>query len=586
MTLELLPFQRAGVEHLAGDWHRCLADAMGLGKTVQAIGAMNRLRTKTALVICPAQVRLQWAREIYKWSAINRSVFVVRDGKSEIPSGASIVVASYNALYSDKIYNQLRARAEQGKFEVFILDEAHYLKTRDAKRTKKILGRGTFVNKIPRKWLLTGTPITNRPIEFWPMLSTFAPDVIHPHLSYEAFGMYFCDGHHQPVCADCSQKMRRGEQFCPRCGKKEIVYIGFNYQGCSNGDELAERLKKFMLRREVEDVLSELPALVETTVELDVQSSVDLDSEHIATARRLLALEKIPEAAKYIDNLLSQTSKVVVFAYHRDVIEGIVAALEHRSPVVFYGGMSAEAKQGSIDNFISRPEISVIAIQINAGGTGVDGLQGVCNNAVFVELDWSPGVMAQAAKRLHRYGQKDTVFAHYLAVADSLDTIMAGVLKYKQSMIDKVVKAQEFINMSIEALLERIAVALEAQVPGGATDAKAPARAPRAGAAKKPEAAPPPADPPVNQAGPAPAQVDDDQAREPVRLAASEFISGAPPERQEEARTIIKTVIWPSLGCTALVDLPPAKFDAAIAEFKKGFAAFAPADTTSNLGDI
>jgi SWI/SNF-related matrix-associated actin-dependent regulator 1 of chromatin subfamily A len=545
--LVLRPYQEIGVNWLADHRpHKLLADDMGLGKTPQCIAAMNRIRAKSCVVVCPSTVKIMWARRIAQWSETLDSVYIVKDGKANIPAGAAAIIVNYELLLRERIYRQLLNRGANQGFDVVICDEARYLKNMAAKRTKKILGAKAFTHSAKRKWMLDGTPVPNRPVEIYPILKTMAPDVIDPYLSYNDFGRYFCRG--------------RRDLF------------GWDMSGHSNIAELNQRLtgSGFMLRRTKEEVMDELPDKVETVVELDCAAPSDVADQHIAVVRRELALAKLPEAVVHLDILLSEVGKVVVFAHHREVIERLADALGNHGSVIVYGGMTAEQKQKSIDSFITDPQTRVLIGQTVAGGTGVDGLQEVCNHIVFVELDWSPGVMDQAIDRCRRIGQKrETVFVQYLAVPDSLDTVMDRQLEQKRNVINVLMKTNEVIDMSLESTLERIAVALET-LAGQQTPQDKPTPA-KKGSAKK-EPATPANDPPVEKTTATAHATATELTEEDCRAAISVFVASTT-DRQGNIDIVQKTIL-PAHGAAKVSDLKAGQYQAFIDDLKKGVDAW------------
>jgi SWI/SNF-related matrix-associated actin-dependent regulator 1 of chromatin subfamily A len=546
--LILRPYQEIGVNWLSDHRpHKLLADDMGLGKTPQCIAAMNLLDAKTCVVICPSTVKIMWARRIAQWSTGLRYVHIVKDGKTNIPPGAQAIIVNYELVLRPKIYRQLMAIGQGLGFDVLICDEARYLKSMDAQRTKKILGKNSFLQYARRRWMLDGTPVPNRPVELYPILKTLAPDVIEPHLSYYDFGMYFCRG--------------RKDGF------------GYNMSGASNIEELNQRLTDsgFMLRRTKEEVMDELPDKIETIIEIPDVLVEGVESLHIATARRDLGLAKIPAAATYIAGMLAEVNKVVVFAHHRDTIETLSRDLAEQGAVILYGGMTAEQKQKSIDAFVSDPQTQVLIGQTVAGGTGVDGLQGVCNHMVFVEVDWSPGVMDQAIDRLRRIGQKrETVFVHYLVVPDSLDTMMDETLKRKRNVIERLMKTanEVIVTMTIEQQLAEI-IGLLKVIAGGEAPADKPAKG--KGSNKK-ETTTQAADPPVQAPAPAPAPAPATEApawnEEAVRMEISKFLASKG-DRTANAE-IVKTKILPLFNVTEFAQMKAEDYPKFVAELAKG----------------
>lgn len=551
--LKLYPYQEQGAAFLTSRYHALLADEMGLGKTAQVIEALDRVNAQSVVIICPASVRIHWAREFAKWSNLNRRIGVLKDGKSQIPPHPCVIITSYNLLLNNRTLKRLGVSL----IDAVVIDEAHYLKNTTAKRTKLILGKSSFLHKARYKWALTGTPVPNRPSEFYPLLYTMAPECIEPYLSWRAYGERYCAGFSN--------------------------WQGFNAKGASNTEELRERVKTYMLRRELKDVEHQLPDKIESIIEMEVPGAAELTAnEYLSTARRLLAEAKVPQASEHIKDIVADVGKVVVFAHHRNVIDALNSALSEANPRILYGGMSMESKQRSIDDFINDESVGVFIAQTGAGGTGVDGLQKVCHHIVFVELDWSPGVMDQAIGRLVRTGQKNgTVVVHYLAVADSLDTQMDQTLAKKRHVINKIVKSEGVFFMTLESTLERIAIALEsiASAPArfvGTTDPE-PAAKPAAKKAKEKPAVASEIDTANKEVAGNEAPVSGEPSLEELRKAAVAFLAVGGPEARE-VNTLQATQLINKYA-PKLDEVPGPMRAALIADFAKG-----PKSTTDLLG--
>ncbi len=485
----LYPYQVDGVkflvsrpEELRFKNRKLLADEQGLGKTVQAIVAAKEIKASSGLIVCPVSVKYNWKRQMIAWGLADESeTFVVRDSRDNIPDCAAFIVVNYDLLRYPHIKQQLAAR----RYDVGIFDEAHRLKTMGTSRSKSVLGnkqKQGLARYCRAKWFLTGTPVQNRPIEAYVLLSTQVPWLLEPYTKWVAFGRRFCNGYPD----------RDGERD-PYTGEK------WNFKGASNIDELRERLGPFMLRRELKDVYSQLPALTEEIVYIDVDLSQHPEiieqmanpliardegifnpeeEMALATIRRIIAECKVASAFQYIDDTLQSVDKLVVFTYHRKVTEELAALASKYNPVVLYGGVNALKKQKLVDKFIEDPTTRLFIGQITASGEGIDGLQKVCDNAIFAEIDWSHGAMEQAKARLYRIGPTRPVFARYLLANDTIEALMAGVLVKKKRVINQLIASET--KMTIEQSLERIATSLEQLVllhQGGTAEKTKPAKA-------------------------------------------------------------------------------------------------------------
>lgn len=396
----LLPFQGDGKEFFRGNYHGLLADDMGTGKTTQALAAWHSIGGPRAAVVCPASVRENWKREIVECCG---------------PSALSrFHIDSYNAAADGKF--------PAGAYDAIILDEAHYLKTTDSQRTQAIFGNadaalnkpGGLARSAKIKWALTGTPVLNRPRELYPILATLAAHRIAPHSSFNAFAQRFC-----------------GAYFDGR---------GINTKGATHLDDLRMRLQGFMLRRTKAEVLPQLPPRVVQRFALDSVTEEDLApvraleaeienretylssvyeeySQLGDTARldKALGIAKARAVAEFVDDLIETTDrKVVVVTRHREVVRLLDQYLGHQMPECYQGGMTDEQKAKAIRTFQTDKDCCVIIGNMQAIGTGVDGLQKASCDIVFAEFSWCPKEMEQCMDRLHRLGQSAAAVNVYI----------------------------------------------------------------------------------------------------------------------------------------------------------------------------
>jgi SWI/SNF-related matrix-associated actin-dependent regulator 1 of chromatin subfamily A len=418
----LFPFQEEAVEFLLKEPHRLLAHEPGLGKTIMTLEAAARLGICSILVICPAIIKDTWAKHIEDWTTFDaRSIQILRT-KSDIVSDKRVIIVNYELLYTTKGKNGILTQLIRNrKFGVCIVDEAHRLKETSAKITSLILAtigkRQPLISIAYRKWLLTGTPMPNRPIELFPILRTLARNTIEPFSTYEAFGAHFCDPHPNDY--------------------------GINYDGASNVEELKERLSKFMLRREMKDVYQQLPERLISPIYCQIKLDINETDTPLATLRKAIGDSKIPFCVEYLQDKLEATSeKIVVFAYSRSVIEGIANhdKLAKYDPVFIYGSLTYEDKAFAIKQFKKDNNCRIIVLQYNAAGTGTDGLQQHSSCMVMAEPDWSAGTFDQAIGRLHRIGQTELVRVYPIIARETLDESIFGVYNKKSKVIDKVLR--------------------------------------------------------------------------------------------------------------------------------------------------
>lgn len=453
---QLKEFQKTGVKFLIERKTALLADDMGLGKTVQAAAAIQQLHPKKAIIITLATLKINWERELKSWITHDYKYQTLFKTSDIVDPDANIIIVNYDLIIYDKIKSQL----SKFNYDIMILDEAHNLSNPEAKRTKRVYSNTGLIRQTKRIYALTGTPVRNRPKDFYITLKVLAPECIEPYTDYEAYATRFCGAYYDS-------------------------YGGLKDKGASNIEELAERIKPFMLRRTKEEVLKELPPLIEKTIELEMTPEIEeVLNEEIelredisefstngelgaqAKVRRLLGLAKLPQVYEYIENVLQTEEKIVIFAFHRDVIDSIRTHFKGKGCRVIQGGMTPKLKQMEVDLFVKDPNSRIFIGQFTAAGFGVDGLQKVANNVIFAEVDWVPGNMDQARDRLYRMGQLKPVIAHYLITPETLeDDILQTVIKKKQVitrlMSNTHEKEKEKTDMTLEQSLERIANSLE-----------------------------------------------------------------------------------------------------------------------------
>jgi SNF2 family DNA or RNA helicase len=421
----LFDYQKVGADFLCKNPAAFLADEQGLGKTLQVIAACDILGLTKVVVICPAIAKINWRREFERWGTVEREVKVF----------------SY-----DKITQSKEVRNEIAKFEpdVLVLDEAHYLKNRTAKRTKYLYGqycRGDGLVKFAdRVWLLSGTPLPSNVSDFWTHLKAIWK---YP-LNFTDFTTYFCK---------------------TWCGSFGLQILGNKTERMA---EFKTVLKAIMLRRKSEVVLKDLPPIwwQDTSIEVnnwsdtkhiedprekeavdailanaltneDLSEKIDGIAPHIASLRRLTGVAKAAPIATQIAGELADDAydKIVIFAYHTDAIQTLYDKLKDFSPVVVAGGMPTADRQAAIDNFQTDPKVRVFIGQITACSTAIT--LTAANQVAFVEMDWLNSTNAQAAKRCHRIGQLKPVIVRVFSLANSVDEHVNKILARKARMISE-----------------------------------------------------------------------------------------------------------------------------------------------------
>jgi len=411
----LLGFQAEGARFLASRRHALLADAPGLGKTLQVIAAAEMIAARSILVVCPASVRLNWYKEICECLGYE--------------AARRWEICGYEQAVIQRVRLSLRS------WDVFVPDEAHFLKTVESKRTQAIFANGTGIaRKALYKWPLTGTPVLNRPRELYPILKTLHP--AFAQTSFPVFAQRYC-----------------GAYFDGR---------GIDTKGNSHLDELSRLLEGFMLRRTKRQAFPDRtdPLVEKVPLELSAEDlqAVHAEEEEITnrpvklsprseeysqlgdTSRllRLLGLAKINAVVAFVEDLLGTVDKVVVFAHHREVIHAIQNRFS--GAVSLTGGMSDISKALAVDSFRRFPECRVFIGQRQAAGIGINGLQTVSSTVVIAEPSWVPGETEQMIDRLDRMGQEDEIVNAYILCAQgTLEEAVVAVHDRKARVVEKLI---------------------------------------------------------------------------------------------------------------------------------------------------
>ena len=420
-----LSHQKEAIEKLAGSKRFILADDMGLGKTTSTIIAALESGAKKVLIICPASLKINWSREIENYT--NKSIYIC-EGKN-FSSDHHFVIVNYDIIKNfHDIKNKETSQILNSKFDLVIIDEAHYLKNSQAQRTKLI---NHFVKNINRVWLLTGTPITSRPIDYFNLLSLVESPVAQ---NWMAYVIRFCEGY----------------QF--RAGKRKV----WNVNGASNLDELRDRTSKQILRRLKTDVL-DLPEKIINPVYLRLKSkeyenlmgeyydwyrnnkeessSLTIQFSKLMKVRQVIADEKVSQTIELAENILEQGKKVIIFSNFTEPLKRIY---EHfgKSAVYLDGSSTKPARQKAVDDFQDNDKVKVFCGNIKAAGVGITLTS--AEVVIFNDLSFVPSDHSQAEDRAYRYGQKNSVLVYYPLFENTIEGAIYDILIKKKGIFETV----------------------------------------------------------------------------------------------------------------------------------------------------
>lgn len=479
---ELRPFQFGGVDWIEWNKGRALiADEMGLGKTVQALAWLQlHPEIRPVLIVCPASLKWNWEREIRKWLSPVPEIFIVSGTKAHPVYCPGITIINYDVMAG------WRKELIDVHFRAVIMDEAHYIKTNSALRTK---ATKSVCKTIPYIVGLTGTPIENKPSEIFNIVN-----LIHPGL------------------------FKNQWEFLHRYCNAKHNGFGWTFNGATHVEELHQILTtNVMIRRLKKNVLKELPEKIYNVIPLDIDNrkeyleakmdfvaymgkvfdrdvekmkqklgkefqefakqqnlsgvpapTIDIDElnylreekmEKVANAPVLTQIENLKQIAvrgkmkqliNWIHEFLESGEKLVVMAVHRFVIDELMEEFG-KVAVKVDGGVSGKKRQDAVDVFQSSSRIKLFIGNIKAAGVGLT-LTAACNIAV-IELPWAPGELDQAVDRVHRISQLRGVNVYYIVSRQTIEEEIAEMLDRKRKVLSQTLDGA---NVDSSTLLSEI----------------------------------------------------------------------------------------------------------------------------------
>ena len=420
-----LEHQKIAIESLAGSKRYILADDMGLGKTTSTIIAALETDAKKILIICPATLKINWQREIENYS--DRPVYIC-EGKN-FSTEHDFVIVNYDIIKNFyDLKDKQNSLITQSNFDLVIIDEAHYIQNAQAQRTKLI---NSFAKDINRVWLLTGTPMTSRPMNYFNLLNIIESPVAQ---NWMAYAIRYCQGY----------------QF--NAGKRKI----WNVSGASNLEELRDRTSRQVLRRLKEDVL-DLPDKIITPVYLRLKSkeyetevgeyydwyenkkeeskSLTIQFSRLMKVRQIIAEEKIKQTIELAENIIEQGKKVIIFTNFTDTLRKIHEHFGKQS-VYLDGSCTKPQRQYAVDQFQENDKIKVFVGNLKAAGVGITLTAGEA--CIMNDLSFVPSDHSQAEDRAYRYGQKSNVSVYYPIFENTIEGIIYDMLTNKKNIFETV----------------------------------------------------------------------------------------------------------------------------------------------------
>lgn len=419
------------------------------GKTVEALSWMVYANAYPALYVVNAPTKLQWQEAYRKWVGATKKHYPdveVLSGKTPRPlSKYKSYIINWDVL-SDWTghYETIEKNGEtqvvyicdgplsQVGFRLLVGDEVQAIGNPESQRAVAFKELSKI---IPHCIGMSGTPAMSKPMQFWTLLSIVEPSMFK---NFYMFKQRYCDPQNDG--------------------------FGVKYNGASNIEELHELLVRCMLRRTKGEVMKDLPPKVMEVVPLEVETSA-MDayyeeeraafSDDTAKGEKESARNKVAHLLRtayalkeksmlqWIEDFLESGKKLLLFAWHRSVVEVLYDTLKAYNPALIYGGMSTNEREEARKKFIENPKCKVIVANIQAGGVGIDGFQDVCSDVAFAEFSHTPNFHRQAEDRLHRSGQHNSVTSYYLVAPGTVDMDAIEILDARAKMLDGVLDGKE-----------------------------------------------------------------------------------------------------------------------------------------------
>ncbi len=397
MKATLRGYQTFGVKYAVHQKRTLLGDEMGLGKTIQAIATMAALKAQGKhhfMVVCPASVLINWVREIEKFSTLSVTKVHGADEESLMAwrGNGDVAVTTYESISRFNL-------PEKFTFDMLVVDEAHYVKNPEAQRTVAMM---KLLNKTENVLYMSGTPLVNRVDE---------------------------------MC------------FLVNCLQPETAKQLESVKNISTAQQFRQELAPVYLRRVREDVLKELPDLIEkeqwcnlNEKEKSIYRDAVLSGNLMAIRQVSWQVDNIKDSTKAMrlceicEDAKEQGRKVIVFSFFRNTLEKVHELLGDRCMETISGDISPARRQEIVDEFNAAPAGAVLVSQVQAGGTGLN-IQ-AASVVIFCEPQLTPAIENQAVSRAYRMGQTSDVLVHRLLADDTIDERMLEILSTKQKEFD------------------------------------------------------------------------------------------------------------------------------------------------------
>lgn len=454
--LEIMAHQSRFLEAVrAGHRSFLLADEPGLGKTAQSVLAASVSNAYPLLAVVPNVVKMNWAREVERWTPHRRATVIHGDG-DEVDAFADVFIVNYEVL--DRHLSWLGTLGLKG----MVVDEAHFIKNLTSQRSQNVLALASRIREQVRDPLmlaLTGTPLINDVEDFdaiWRFLGWTNGEKPGPLLmeKLDATGLTPADKAFYPEARDAVISLgivrRKKKDVAADLPDKLVADLpvelddefGRSIRAAEQelGQRLAAKYRRIIEARGDRVVLDEIDDDIVRLVahgELEESKAAGSGSDNVFTMVRKIGQAKALLAADYAVQLQRSVGKVVFFAKHIDVMD---AAENHFAgaglrTVSIRGDQTTPARQQAIDAFNNDPDVAIAVCSLTAAGVGLN--MQAASNVVLAELSWTAAEQTQAIDRVHRIGQDEPVTAWRIIAAHTIDTKIAELIDSKQGLAQR-----------------------------------------------------------------------------------------------------------------------------------------------------
>lgn len=440
----LRPYQTDFVKYMIAKKGRAfLGDSMGAGKTISALAWLVYSDAYPALIVVNAPTKLQWYQQYRDWLKKTPGA----DYRCQILSGQKPYKLDPNVsciINWDILHHWKDALAQFG-FKYLVGDEVQAIGNPESKRA---IAFRMLSKVIPECVCMSGTPARSKPAQFWTVLNIMMP-------------------------ADFPNYYKYLYRYC----EPKSTPWGMQFNGASHVQELHYKMSQCLLRRTKEEVMKWLPPKTMEVVPLEIDKTLENEyrdqeaeiykegtsdlHQRVADLMRTAYALKEKSLLRWVEDFLDSGNKLLLFAWHRDVVDLLVESLKKYHPVKIYGGISVAAREEAKTTFIQDDKCRIMVANIQAGGVGIDGLQKVCNHVAFAEFSHTPLDHRQAEDRLHRGGQDLPVTSYYLIAPGTVDDDSVEVLDDRAQMLDNALDGHKTADVNlIGEILERKGIKL------------------------------------------------------------------------------------------------------------------------------